>query len=469
LQNKLYIGDNLKVMRDKMTEKSVDLVYLDPPFNSERNYNMLGGTGDSVERAFNDTWKWDKVAVDGYDYLTTSPQLPIEVKNVMEGLFTVLGGSSMMAYLVFMALRLVEIKRVMKDTASIYVHCNHFASHYIKVVLDAIFGRKNFKNNIVWCYTAPSGVTGMYPRKHDDLFFYTKSDKYYFQLPRIPHRSGIHNNGRTWNADYNDPERVRNLEQLGKKVEDWWVDIYPVSRVRAESLDYPTQKPEKLLERIIVSSCPADGVVFDPFCGCGTGVAVAQRLGYEWIGIDLNAFQISLIEKRLKESFHIAPYVDYDEDGCPEDTDSALKLREGHREEISKDILTRLGGYYTGCTGDGGIDGLVFGTDGKEQKKVVISVKSGDNRDPSWVRDLSGAVVSNGAFMGVLVTLRKPTKGMISQSKKEFISYIPPDTQIQERHQKIQIMTFADVYDGIKVNFPRGMHQVIYKPKEVRQ
>ncbi len=210
----------------------------------------------------------------------------------------------MMAYLVMMAIRLVEMHRVLKPTGSIYLHCNPTASHYLKLVMDAIFSIRNYRNEIVWCYATPSGSTKIFPRKHDIIFFYTKTDDYYFNPPRIPHKSGLHNIGQVFKADYGDiSDEIKIMEKLGKKVEDWWIDIYPVDRVRREMLGYPTQKPEALLQRIIKASSTPGDIVLDPFCGCGTTISVAESLKCHWIGIDITHLAITLMRHRLEGTF----------------------------------------------------------------------------------------------------------------------------------------------------------------------
>ncbi|MEK7665044.1 MAG: DNA methyltransferase [Patescibacteria group bacterium] len=241
--NELVLGDNLEFLRTLPSE-SIDLIYIDPPFFSGRNYNVIWGDTNEV-RSFFDIWE---------------------------------GGID--SYLVWLNARLWEMRRVLKKTGSIYVHCDWHASHYIKTEMDKIFGYDNFLNEIIWCYATPSGVAKRFGRKHDSIFIYSKTEEYNFDIQRIPHKSGLHNEGQIWNKVVKSKEakQVQQLVEIGKKLEDWWVDIYPTDRVRSEIIGYPTQKPEALLERIIKASSNEGDVVADFFCGGGTSLAVAQKL-----------------------------------------------------------------------------------------------------------------------------------------------------------------------------------------------
>ena len=270
--NRLLWGDNLHVMRQLPTE-SVDLVYIDPPFFSNRVYNVIWGD-EQERRSFDDLWK--------------------------EGL----GG-----YLVWLNARLYEMKRLLKPTGSIYVHCDWHASHYIKVELDKIFGYDNFRNEIVWCYTGPSNTKRWFPRKHDLVFYYIKSEFAAFdrEKVRIPY-TRITGTGKTSYASGNrGAEELRALEKVyeerGKVPEDWWTDIGAGSHIpSSEHVGYPTQKPEKLLERIISASTNEGDVVLDAFVGGGTTPVVAQRLGRRWIAIDQSRVAVSVTAERLKHA-----------------------------------------------------------------------------------------------------------------------------------------------------------------------
>ncbi|MFM6367890.1 MAG: DNA-methyltransferase, partial [Dolichospermum sp.] len=311
MANQLYYGDNLENLRKYIKDESVDLCYIDPPFNSKRNYNQIynniGQEDKAQAQAFIDTWSWDNHANHGLDEILSNyhGRFTRQCISLINGLTDVLGKGSLLAYLISMTLRITEIHRVLKPTGSFYLHCDPTASHYLKLVLDAIFCSLGgeFINEIIWCYATPSGAVKKFSRKHDIIFLYSKSNNYTFNIQRIPHKSGLHNTGQSWQKKDGDPNYVKSLEEQGKKLEDWWIDLYPVDRVRKERLGYPTQKPEALLERIIKASSNENDIILDAYCGCGTTVAVAQKLNRQWIGIDITYQSISLILKRLEDSF----------------------------------------------------------------------------------------------------------------------------------------------------------------------
>ena len=284
IQNRtLFFGDNLEILREKIPDEIFDLIYLDPPFNSKKDYNVLfkEGLQDSPAqiKAFEDSWHWTRDAETTFEELIgikkSKTQINQNISNLILALEKMVGRNDVLAYLVMMTIRLIELHRVLKKTGSLYLHCDPTASHYLKIVMDAIFGKQNFRNEIAWCYATPSGASNIFPKKHDTILFYTKTDNYFFESPRTPHKSGLHNTGQVFGADNEDIEKIKEMERLGKKVEDWWIDIFPVDRIRAERLGYQTQKPEKLLERIIKASSNEGDLILDPFCGCGTTVAVA--------------------------------------------------------------------------------------------------------------------------------------------------------------------------------------------------
>jgi len=261
--NKIFWGDNLHIMRMLQSE-SIDLIYLDPPFFSGRNYNVIFGDENEV-RSFSDIW-------DG-------------------GLPT---------YLIWLNARLLEIKRLLKPTGSIYVHLDWHASHYVKVEMDKIFGYENFINEIVWCYTGPRKSHKAFSRKHDIILSYSKGPDYKFNEQRISHKSGVHNTGQVFkNFSNPDPKLKEEMEKEGKLLEDWWVDIWSTDRYRNELLGYPTQKPEALLERIIKASSNEGDVVADFFVGGGTTAAVAEKLNRRWIVSDISRIAVEITKGRI--------------------------------------------------------------------------------------------------------------------------------------------------------------------------
>ena len=403
MKNKIYYGDNLEVLRRYIKDETIDLCYIDPPFNSKRNYNQIYnniGKEDKAQiQAFIDTWTWDDRANEGlreiqsnYNGIFTEQSI-----DLITGLEKVLKKGSLLAYLISITLRIVEIHRILKPTGSFYLHCDPTASHYLKLVLDAVFCAKggDFRNEIVWCYATPSGAKNKFPSKHDIIFFYTKSQSYTFHPQRIPHKSGLHNTGQAWKKTDGDSEYVRNLEELGKKIEDWWIDIYPIDRLRKEMLGYPTQKPGALLERIIKTSSNEGDVVLDTYCGCGTTVAVAERLNRQWVGIDITYQSISLILKRLEEQkSDILENVEIN--GVPKDFESAIALAnkkdDRTRKEFEKWIVLTYSKnkavIHEKKGGDAGIDGIAYITDRNEKgdienKKVLFSVKSSKKLTPA--------------------------------------------------------------------------------------
>ena len=265
--NRLFWGDNLHVMR-MLPSNSIDLIYIDPPFFSGKNYNVIFGD-QNESRSFEDIWE---------------------------------GG--MPSYLIWLNSRLIEMKRLLKPTGTIYVHLDWHASHYVKIEMDKIFGYDNFINEITWCYTGPRKSTKAYSKKHDILLFYGKTDDYKFTPPRIPHKSGVHNTGQVFGSFKDADDNVKlEMESKGKLLEDWWTDIWAGDRYRKELIGYPTQKPEALLRRIIESSSDEGDVVADFFCGGGTTPTVAQKLNRRWLACDQSRVAVAITQGRLESLF----------------------------------------------------------------------------------------------------------------------------------------------------------------------
>ena len=308
-ENHLFYGDNLAVLRKEIADESVDLIYLDPPFNSNANYGILfkepdGKSSNAQIEAFEDTWHWNDTAEDAFDQVARSGNTKaFDLLNAMRGF---LGDNDMMAYLAMMAVRLLELHRVLKPTGSLYLHCDPTASHYLKLLLDAIFGKRHFQNEIIWSYRRWPSVSHRFQRMHDCLLFYTKREtgNLFNTLTVPPSPSSL----KRWKGAMQKviftAEGARNPTQesgvsLGVAMNDVW-DIPIIAPVSKERLGYPTQKPVALLERIIAASSNEGDVVLDPFCGCGTAVHAAEKLKRQWIGIDVTHLAISLIEKRMK-------------------------------------------------------------------------------------------------------------------------------------------------------------------------
>ncbi len=471
--NRLFYGDNLPVLREHIETESVDLVYLDPPFNSNRSYSVI--FGEHVQRnddanaqiqAFDDTWHWTPETERLFrDMLLNSPT---EVADAMQAFRTLVGESDAMAYLVMMSPRLVELHRALKPTGSLVLHCDPTMSHYLKVLLDAIFGAANLRNEIIWQRTGAKGYqTRRLASNHDVLLFYGKTadstwnndaafepyreeeldaktaEKYAskdasgrrYQLtslvgPNDPRPNltyeflGVTRRWR-WSRErmqaayeagqiiQTAPGRVPRFkryldEQRGKPLGDVWTDIPPLNSRAAERLGYPTQKPLALLERIIRLTTEPGAVVLDPFCGCGTTVDAAQKLGRAWAGIDITYISIDLIIKRLQATFGQSVMDDVEVDGIPYDMQSAQRLFEKSPFDFERWAVSMLHAQPNEKqVGDKGIDGVRrFIIDSQSVGKALVSVKGGKNVPPTHVRDLAGTVHNaRDAQLGVLITL----------------------------------------------------------------
>jgi adenine specific DNA methylase Mod len=475
--NQLFFGDNLNVLRDNIKDESVDLVYLDPPFNSARDYNILfsspkGESSEAQITAFEDSWHWGEQAEREFGEIVRCANTG--VSEMVQALRKFLGENDMMAYLTMMANRLLELHRVLKPTGSLYLHCDPTASHYLKIVLDGVFGKDNYRNEISWLRSQPkSQSTINFANCRDIIFRYSKSDnakfykvygqydpqyleKFYrfadadgrrYQLDNLANPNKNRPNlkyeflgvTRVWRwtkermqKAFDDglivqskagaiPRFKRYLdEMLGQPITDNWNDIEHLHGSNAEFLGYPTQKPVALLERIIEASSSAGDVVLDPFCGCGTAVHAAQKLGRNWIGIDITHLAISLIEKRLKDAFK---GLAFDVEGVPKDLEGARNLaqRDKYQFQWWACSLVNAQPYQGKKKGaDGGMDGLIFfKDDDKAHKKIIVSVKGGDNVSVAMVRDLAHVVKREGAQIGLFVTLVAPTKPMQTEAVKE--------------------------------------------------
>jgi site-specific DNA-methyltransferase (adenine-specific) len=537
LVNALYYGDNLDILREYIPTESVDLVYLDPPFNSNRNYNVLfkdesGIESESQIQAFKDTWHWDYSAAQTYHDLATSATP--EVSSMIGALHGFIGENQMMAYLVMMAARLVELHRVLKPIGSLYLHCDPTASHYLKVVLDTIFNPRNFRNEIIWKrQSAHSDATTKFPDVADIILFYVKSPaakfkpqygehdpeyltKFYrhndndrrgpYQLDNMaspnPRPNMMYNwkgypypskgwrysketmqkldaEGRVYYPVNKDgtPDTSKRLrlkrylaEQEGSIITNIWADINPLHGSSLERLGYPTQKPLELLERIIEASSNEGDIVLDPFCGCGTAVAAAQKLGRKWVGIDITFLSIALQRYRLADMF--GEDLKYQVMGVPESVGAAQYLANHDRYQFQWWALSLidakpLGGETGSKKGkkgaDQGIDGLINfidDTSGKP-KSVVVQVKSGHVKVGD-IRDLRGTLERTNAAIGVFITLEPPT-GPMNQEAVSAGFYQSPGWN--QNYPRIQILTIEQLLQGAKVQMPPAFGTFRQAPK----
>jgi len=479
--NTLYYGDNIDVLREYLKDETVDLVYLDPPFNSKRDYNLLfktpaGHESESQVTAFVDSWHWGEQAEAEYSQILH--QRNTQLAEMMRGFRSFLGENDVMAYLTMMANRLLELHRVMKPTASIYLHCDPTASHYLKLLMDAVFGAANFRNEIVWCYKSRPQSKRYFGRKHDTILFYTKSDAYYFDWESVVRPLSestvnkyrlIDENGRKYRLEgrgitgspirsakdveqkweISHPELVvRDYldEKIGVCQEDWWTDINIINQSATERLGYPTQKPESLLERIINASSSPGDLVLDPFCGCGTAVVAAEKLERKWIGIDITHLAVALIEKRMQDTF---PDITFDVVGTPKDLEAARDLAQRNKYQFQwwACSLVKAQPYDGKKKGaDGGVDGLIFFQDDAHgSKKIVVSVKGGDKVSVAMVRDLRAVVEREHAAIGLFVTLSAPTAPMLVEATSAGW-YVSPT--IDANFPRIQLLTIEGLLNG---------------------
>lgn len=504
--NSLYFGDNLEILRNEIKSDSVDLIYLDPPFNSKANYNRLfrspsGHIPQAQITAFEDTWHWSEQAEREFTELVQ--QSNTNVSEMMQALRRFLGENDMMAYLTMMANRLLELHRVLKPTGSIYLHCDPTASHYLKVILDGVFGKESFRTEISWkrqsAHNDAKQGRKQYGNVRDIIFFYTKSDDWHWKWLYTPYTEDYiedfyrfveKGSGRRYRlSDLTAPggaspekrnphyeflgvtrywrytkENMEKLYQEGRIVQTGpgrvpaykryldempgvglqndWNDIRPAAG--NESLGYQTQKPLALLERIIEASSNEGEVILDPFCGCGTAVHAAQKLNRQWIGIDITHLAISLVEKRLRDAF---PGITFEVHGTPKDLDSARDLAQRNKYQFQWWACSLVNaqpfqGHKKGA--DTGIDGVIYFKDDKIIKKIIVSVKAGENISVPMIRDLGHVINREKASLGLFVTLTKPTAPMRQEAVKAGY-YESPAGAI---FPKIQILTVKGLLEG---------------------
>lgn len=474
MENILYYGDNLDILKRDIPSESVDLVYLDPPFQSSQNYNVLfkeqdGSSSASQIQAFGDTWTWSQEDEAIFAELVTAGG---HVADAMRAFRTILGPCDMLAYLVMMCPRLIELHRAMKPTASIYLHCDPTASHYLKLLMDAIFGGGNFVNEIVWSYRRWPTPSRYFQRMHDIIFFYQKKDTKdrVFNIEYEPNSPSYIKRfkGKTQMLDPTTGTRKITLDAVSKGLprRDVW-DISIIAGSSKERLGYPTQKPEALLERIISASSNPGDIVLDPFCGCGTTIAAAQKLGRRWIGIDITHLAITLIKQRLNDTFGIEAVIGGSEVrepegkpyfrviGEPVSVPDAAALAESDPYQFQWWALGLVGArpVEEKKGADKGIDGkIVFqGDEVGKFETAILSVKAGQHVTANHVRDLRGVVDREKAALGVLISMEDPTKPM----KTEAATAGFYESKLWgKKYPKIQLLTVADLLTGKRIDMP---------------
>lgn len=519
-RNTLFYGDNLRILREYVEDESVDLIYLDPPFNSNANYNVLfrtpgGEQSQSQIEAFEDTWHWNVTAERAYAEVLQSGNS--DAANMLSAMRSFLGDNDMMAYLAMMAVRLIELHRVLKPTGSLYLHCDPTASHYLKLLLDAVFGPQQIINEIVWLRsTGKALMTRRLPTNHDVLFSYAKTERWVWNQSQLYTRYDPNNlpaktaskyshkdpDGRVYrldnlinpNADrpnltyeflgvtrvwrwtrermqqaYDDgivvqsaPGRVPQMkryldEQEGIPISDVWTDIAPLNSQAQERLGYPTQKPLALLERILAASSNEGDVVLDPFCGCGTTVHAAQKMNRRWIGIDVTHLAVGLIQRRLRDAF---PMAEFQVLGTPKDIGAARALAEADKHQFQLWALSMIDNavpYKGGKKGaDRGVDGYVYfqtPSEGGAGSKLTTG---------KAIVSVKGGGVTDSHVKDLITTVDHESAQM-----GLFITLLPPTKPMVARaaaagfysaggrdYPKVQILTIEQLFDGKRPEMP---------------
>lgn len=540
--NKLFYGDNLEVLRRDIKDESVDLCYIDPPFNSKRNYNQIYNNIGSEDRAqaqaFIDTWEWDDNAIDGLNQILSNHlyRFTLPTINLINGLDKVLGKGSLFAYLIHMTLRIAEIYRVLKPTGSFYLHCDPSASHYLKIILDSVFCSRSgdFKNEIIWRRHYSHNDGNKFGCIHDVIFYYVKSNTYTYNRQNIAYddeyikknyaaidvktgkryRSVSLNaagqgtakyfgdklltppNGTHWRwsqENINDaiekdilfftkngvPRYKQFLDNMeGVPVQDTWTDFYSLSSHDSERLGYPTQKPEALLERIIKASSNEGDIVLDIYCGCGTTVAVAERLNRDWIGIDITYQSISLILKRLEDTRGKTVLNNILLSGIPKDYQSAYALAHRKDDKTRKEFEKWAVLSYSNNKafinekkgGDGGIDGMAVLIDNDENgnqvfKDVLFSVKSDREIKVAYIRDFFGVITRDKAAMGYFICLNKPNDNIYQECKK-YGKYV--SKAFHTEYPIIEIITVDDILNGKILSIPTSQQIDVVKAAKAK-
>ena len=515
--NALYFGDNLHILRRYIADESVDLIYLDPPFNSNATYNVLfrersGEDSAAQITAFDDTWRWSMESEAAYQDVVTDG--PDRLGKLLIAMREFLGQNDMMAYLTMMAQRLAELRRVLKPTGSIYLHCDPTASHYLKLMMDAVFDAGNFRSEIIWRRINAKGLAFKgFPRNNDVLLYYAKNtrftwnrsfrpydpeyvEKFYRHIDpetkrryRLSDLSNPNRNRPNLTYEWNGHLRVwrwtkermqeahdkgllhytsnglanqkRYLDEMnGIPVDSIWEDIPPIQAQSKERLGYPTQKPEALLERIISASSNEGDVVLDPFCGCGTAVAVAERLNRRWIGIDVTHLAISLMKSRLHDTFG-DELRRYEVVGAPQDVQSAQALA----VDSENDGRYQFEWWALGLVdarpaqdkkrgADSGVDGYInfFDDNSAKPKRIIVQVKSGGVKRGD-IATLKGDMEREKAELALFVTLKPPTNPMRREAAAA--GFYTPDAFPEHRFPRVQILTIEDLLSGAQAVYPR--------------
>ncbi len=489
--NQLYYGDCLTIMRDHMKLGSVDLIYLDPPFNSNREYSAIykDETGrplpDQIE-AFCDLWELDE---ERERSLRTMPILMREAGIEDEAVdfwrlwMNALRGVQprLLAYLSYMTERLLPMRGLLKPTGSIYLHCDPTASHYIKVMMDAVFGHKNFRNEIVWHRHGgfKRSSAKQFPQKNDILLFYAKSTgdlvfntQYKLHKPEYIRRFKKDRSGRLYRDDVNPTKGGRRTiyldETKGDIIDTVWTNIPPVNPNARERMGYATQKPLALLERIIKASSNKGDVVFDPFCGCATTLEAAHKLGRKWIGIDIAIHAIKRVARiRLQDRLGLLEGTDFAIDGVPRTLEGARDLWTRDKYHFQKWAVEEIDGFVTTKrTADGGVDGrLYFGVpDEPDLQSMAIEVKGGKNVGINVIRELRGVLDSDEALIAGLIIM-EPLGATKERNFKRFMADAEDLDVLGVLYPRMQILTIAEILEGKRFLTPSVAGRGVAEPK----
>jgi site-specific DNA-methyltransferase (adenine-specific) len=519
-KNKLYFGDNLDILREHVASETVDLIYLDPPFNSNATYNVLfqeksGEQSAAQITAFEDTWHWGMESE--YAYQGVVKEGPRKLADLLQAMRTFLGQNDMMAYLVMIAQRMVELHRVLRPTGSIYLHCDSTASHYLKLLMDAVFGPTNFRNEIIWKRTSAHSDAKRFGQVTDTILCYSKTsdriwnpiqiqqdatyDSSFYRFEDERGRYRLHEIIRTasmgprpnlvyeykgyippwgWRMERPKLEVLDAEDRLvwsktgrpyrktylpaGRSPTNLWTDIGNVAAQAKERLGYPTQKPSSLLERILQSSSNEGGLVLDPFCGCGTTIVVAERLKRQWIGIDITHLAISLMRHRLHDTFGpgLTPY---EVIGDPKDLESARALAEQNRYQFewwALGLVDARPAQDKRKGADRGVDGYInfFDDNSGKAKTVVVQVKSGHiNR--AHIATLKGDMEREKAPIGILITLEEPTRPMLQEAAAG--GFYEPEYFPGHQYPRLQILTIQELLEGKEAKYPRMAPAATFK------
>ena len=485
MTNKLYYGDCLTILND-MALGSVDLIYLDPPFNSARNYNAIykDETGrplpDQIE-AFCDTWKLDESTEAELRVMPESMHEKGIDNDVVEfwRLWMIAlrkTNPALLAYLSYMTTRLLPMRGILKPTGSIYLHCDPTASHYIKIMMDVIFGHKNFQNEIVWPYETGGRSKARFSRKHDVILFYSKGSKPYFngetvgvlrgRDKRNNMKKGIDEDGRVFFSIKSAGKIYKYYEDEKMTPSDVWSDVKQMNQRDPERMGYATQKPTALLERIIKASTNEGDVVLDPFCGCATTLEAAEKLNRQWIGIDIAIHAIKRVAKvRLTERLGLVEGVDFTITGIPRNIEGAKDLHKRDPHHFQKWAIEAVDGFCTARkSGDRGVDGRLYFTKGdadKDLSKMIISVKGGKHIKPADLRDLRGTVETEGAELaGLIIMDELPPRQ--AANFNQIMAEVGFLTLNGVDYPRMQLLTIRQVLDDVKFKTPSrvlGRHE----------